>query len=193
MRLYLDAIETRLKRFHGQDSNVYRAFRDACKHEFDTYCSYRFAYKLRNYAQHLGMPISHIRTNASQEHAGDPIEFAADISFNARELLAEGGDIWGPVRRDLERASESIAVLTVFGDFPNHLRRIRNAVLAVERPFLEKLKASVSELLDCVPSGPGVRQIGEYVDADGRLAIDFVDSVHALLGTLQPAIVDDEE
>jgi hypothetical protein len=189
MRLYLDVTEARLKRVYGPRSEQYAAFRLACVAQFESHLSYRFAYKLRNYAQHLGMPIGHIRVKAVQQDRGGPIEFSSEIAFKTLELLENGGDIWGPVRNDLEQAPELLPVLEIFGSFLHHLRKIRNATLEAERPFLESVRASVTAMLNTLPPARGVRQIGEYVDEGGKLAIEFADSVHEFIGPLTPAPV----
>lgn len=58
VRMYLDHTETTTHRKYGDTSPIYTNFRRACSDAYDNQFSYRFLYKLRNYAQHCGSPLS---------------------------------------------------------------------------------------------------------------------------------------
>ena len=57
IRFFLDFTETRVKRRFGKTSQQAQSFKRACSSAFDNTFAYRFLYKLRNYAQHCGLPV----------------------------------------------------------------------------------------------------------------------------------------
>lgn len=58
VRTFLDHAETNIKRTYGKESEKLQLFNKVRSSCYDTYFSYRFLYKLRNYSQHIGMPIT---------------------------------------------------------------------------------------------------------------------------------------
>lgn len=104
MRTFVDHMRTRLSR--SRDPSIVARFDRWCSAEYDRYFSFRFITRLRNYAQHCGMPVGHVRLRASDEPSeSGGTSFAADgssitISF-AREELLSNFDGWSTVRRGL--------------------------------------------------------------------------------------------
>jgi hypothetical protein len=53
IRTFLDHAETYIKRTYGKESDQLKIFNNFRRSCYDTYFSYRFLYKLRNYSQHI--------------------------------------------------------------------------------------------------------------------------------------------
>lgn len=64
-RMYLDHVETDVKRSFGGDSPEARLFAEACSKQYDSNPSYGFVYKLRNYTQHCGLPVANVVLSGS--------------------------------------------------------------------------------------------------------------------------------
>ncbi len=65
LRTFLDFSETYLKRKYGVTSTQFSDFEAARGKRFDGSFSYRFCYKLRNYAQHCGLPVGGFETQTA--------------------------------------------------------------------------------------------------------------------------------
>ena len=87
-RLFLDFSEARLKRRYGKTSTEAQQFKRVCAGVYDTSFAYRFCCKLRNYAQHFGMPIGHIEAR-SRLDPGPPERPLHEVSvmFSTLDLL----------------------------------------------------------------------------------------------------------
>lgn len=73
VRTFLDHTETNLKKTYGKESENLKTFKKNCSLYYDNYFSYRFLYKLRNYSQHVGMPITGIGATSELVHT-NPLE-----------------------------------------------------------------------------------------------------------------------
>jgi len=63
-RTFLDHTQTNLDRTYGKESENFKIFKKTRSSYYDNYFSYRFLDKLRNYSQHMGMPITGIDTSS---------------------------------------------------------------------------------------------------------------------------------
>lgn len=67
-RTFLDHAQTNLDRTYGKESENFKIFKKTRSSCYDNYFSYRFLDKLRNYSQHVGMPITGIDTSSELVH-----------------------------------------------------------------------------------------------------------------------------
>jgi hypothetical protein len=72
-RTFIDHAQTDLDRTYGKESENFKIFKESSSLCFDNCFSYRFLYKLRNYSQHVGMPITGIKTDSRLAHI-NPLE-----------------------------------------------------------------------------------------------------------------------
>jgi hypothetical protein len=84
-RSFLDHYETRLKRKLSQ-ADFEEIWEQRTKLHFDTSFAYRFSYKLRNYVQHCGLPLSGV-TQELVPTEGQGLVFRATLFFVRDELL----------------------------------------------------------------------------------------------------------
>lgn len=144
MRTFLDHWETKLKRRYGKESPEVEQFKAACAHEYDTRFGYRFAYKLRNFAQHCGLPVGAIRlVSRSRVYLLDPLggpsrrmlapsreRDEAVLLFRRKELLTQF-DGWGVVHRELEARRADISVAPQLKAAGYGIRRVHHLVRSV--------------------------------------------------------------
>lgn len=68
VRTLLDHMETTLKRLYGNNSHKVIKFKDVCSKAYDEHFSYRFLYKLRDYAQHCELPLGGVSITSKEDH-----------------------------------------------------------------------------------------------------------------------------
>jgi hypothetical protein len=134
-RLFLDHSETRLKKRFGKNSNRVEKFKKACAEEYDNNFSYRFMYRLRNYAQHCGMPIRNLSLKSSLVGEEERVEYGISVNID-RDSLIDSFDGWGaqvkeellqlppyfeinPYILGLRKSIEWIQLVCVEDDFPS--------------------------------------------------------------------------
>lgn len=121
---------------HGKESDEYTAWKATLRHEFDTDFSYRFCYKLRNFAQHVQDPMQHLSFTSS-EAPGGGIDVALRMEFDPPVLLERYRE-WGSVRKDLEGLGDSRIDIptTVIRAMASCTRALQRLVVA-ESPRIE--------------------------------------------------------
>jgi hypothetical protein len=112
MRTALAHWERRLRR--AEDELPFLA---TCSHEYDTVFAYRFLYRLRNYAQHLALPV---HTLSSSGHGW--------TLYLDRDALLEQFDGWSTVRNELEAGPDQIELEPLIRTCMESLQRIAQVV-----------------------------------------------------------------
>ena len=173
-RLYVDFNLFRTRRHYGKRSTEAIALDALCKNLFDNSFSYRFGWKLRNYSQHFGPPIGHIRGSSSIDDAGG-VSHRMEVYFDTRKLLEVGGDLWGPVRRDLQAGPEFLDVPPVIDDLHAILREMRTGMRRTEEPSLRTSTREVLQILRDPATTGGRLRVGHWTVSEGRRAMEFLD------------------
>ena len=104
IRTYLDHTETRLKKQYGKDSSEFKIFKEKTSYAYDNNFSYRFLYKLRNFAQHCGLPASAFNITSSDE--GNFLKLSL-----VRNDLIKNYDGWGKLKTELANQDEQFDIL----------------------------------------------------------------------------------
>lgn len=187
MRLFLDCIEATLKRLHTNTGTSVSMFKSYCSALFDSSFPYRFAYKLRNYSQHFGMPVGDVSiTDRLIDECGDERRsHEITVAFNPEELLAIGRDLWGPVRRDLEACGSRLDVGNVMREVPRALDSVWLETLFIESDSLRLARRVLEELLALGTNAIGQLVVGQCKDHNGLLGITYVDPPSAILSRLE--------
>jgi hypothetical protein len=160
VRAFLDHTETQLKRRYGKDSGEVKAFKEATAKQFDDCFSYRFLYKLRNYAQHCGFPPLNGRIQFDVDE--DPSRWI-ELFFDKEILLEYDG--WGRrLEAEIRRLPEEV-------DLDDHMDQMMDALTEVAARVREMdfpiLRASLT-LLD--------NYWDELGERDGRPCLLLTDS-----------------
>ncbi|UEB94173.1 hypothetical protein LIS66_17490 [Pseudomonas sp. HN2] len=121
VRTFLDHRETAIKRKFGKDSSQLANFKAHTALEFDSYFSYGFFYKLRNYTQHCGMPPLHFTMDHSPVRENEvKIEVTLD-----RDALLESYSEWGViVKKQLALQAERFHLLPLLEEYIESITRI---------------------------------------------------------------------
>jgi hypothetical protein len=143
MRTFLDHAEAFMKRTYGKKSSQYQEFQKITSVFFDNSFAYRFFYKLRNYAQHVNLPIDCVRFSASYNQ-GEPHSIELEVTFNRDQLIA-GYDSWSTVKNDLEKMSPRFSAIPLIYEMSHNLKEIeRNIELIHKEPLMEAHNTIVS-------------------------------------------------
>jgi len=139
IRTFLDHTETNLKKRYGVNSKRYKRFRDACSRAYDNNFSYRFIYRLRNYAQHCGMPLGTLTFHSEEKPPySEQVYHYLEVKFDRDELVREY-DLWGsrlvkeiqqlppkfeitPHITEMMKCLEKINLVLIEDDFPELLQ-----------------------------------------------------------------------
>jgi hypothetical protein len=109
VKAFLDLTETQLKRRYGEESEEFSRFKQATKKEYDSNFSYRFVYRLRNFAQHSAFPPLEGRIKGEvEEETGETYRWL-ELYLDKDKLLDQWTG-WGPLRRELEAFPTEIPV-----------------------------------------------------------------------------------
>jgi hypothetical protein len=136
IRTYLDHSETYIKRTYGEESNEFQAFKKMAGTFFDNSFGYSFFYKLRNYAQHCGLPIGSIEFNVKNEGECTGWEFL--VLFHRDSLLSKYRE-WGRiVKPALELKPEKFDVIALIQEETSNIREMsRNVEQILNGRFLK--------------------------------------------------------
>ena len=163
IRTYLDHTETRLKRQFSDSSTEVEGFKVATANEFDSEFAYRFTEKLRNYAQHCGLPIGTVSLHSVSTGEDELI-----VQFDRDMLLTNFPKGWGKVKTELENMPDKFDIVPLLSKKVELLRKINEKIN--KRP-LELLAEPGNELLKLIvetqilkPGAPHILKISGNPD-----------------------------
>lgn len=141
-RTYLDHTESRLKKKFGENSKEFISFKELTSNCFDNYFSYRFLYKLRNYAQHCGLPTGSITFNENVNGKDLRIEFS-------RDDLLEKYDSWGKhVKPDLEKQEPEFDLIPLLDELVGHMDLINKKMDVHLKKNIQRQAFQLFSLID---------------------------------------------
>ncbi|MFA7348877.1 MAG: hypothetical protein WCZ86_14060 [Desulfurivibrionaceae bacterium] len=128
-RALLDHSATSLSREFGKNSSQLDQWKSKLSKIYDESIEYRFFYKLRNYAQHVGVPPIRISFSDSAKESG--ISFGLGLS---RDVLLEQHDVWGAVvRAELESGPDTIPVINFLQEWSISFNELEALLLDIKR------------------------------------------------------------
>lgn len=154
IRTFLDHTETRLKRRYGEGSEIYLNFGRYRRTAYDKNFSYRFLYKLRDYAQHCGLPIdSVVFETISNPRKPDYILGSLEIGIKKEKILENFK--WKKLRSELEEQPEIIDINIHINRVVTLIENMKTDVLTDEMPHLINSAEKVKNLFDLVNDNSG--------------------------------------
>lgn len=147
-RLFLDHQVTHYARRHGKESTQLARFKDACSVAFDNSFGYRFTSKLRNYAQHCGLPLGGVELLPPLEGQSghQRVSFYLD-----RDLLLTNYEDWGRiVRPELAQLPPKFEVLPLVEEAMERLRSLARESLRIDVEVAQEGVVVVREALERV-------------------------------------------
>lgn len=132
VRTYLDYTEANLKKEFGNNSPIAKKYKSYCSEAYDNNFAYRFIYKLRNYSQHCGFPITYLGWDANVvDLEKKQVSFQFRLGVNRDELLSYDG--WGQsLREDLKKMPQIL-------DFESFSTNMISALFEINRRIYKDL------------------------------------------------------
>lgn len=127
-RSFLDHSDVSISREFGKDSKELKLWKSTLSREYDASFEYRFLYKLRNYAQHIGTPP----ISLSFIDKGSVGTFF-EMTISKEQLLKEK-KLWGKqVEADLESYHGEIHLLETLERWADSYKNIAEVLLGIKR------------------------------------------------------------
>lgn len=161
VRTYLDHHEASISRRHGQNSENLQCFHQYCSDAYDSSFSYRFLYKLRDYAQHCGLPISHIEFSDALSKEDPPKRVhSLAVGISRDHVLRNFG--WKGLTAEVASQSPIIDVNRHISRLMRDLDTINQRVLEDELPFLRDSARVIIELVNRMEFDEGQPCVFEF-------------------------------
>lgn len=168
VRTFLDHSETNFKKRYGIESTKYKKFKDACSDVYDNSFSYRFLYKLRNYAQHCGMPVGSLNLNSKviNQKTSETSE-SIELLFNRDDLL-QNYDSWGAkLSEELRQLPQKFVINPHMNEVMKSIEHINILLIEEELPKLLKSAKDLQEFLKPIEGNYGRPCILRFHDING--------------------------
>jgi hypothetical protein len=157
VRMFLDHSETNLKELYGRDSEKARRFENACSDAYDNSFSYRFLYKLRNYAQHCGTPLGQVELGSKLVGTHpDVVQHLFAIRFSRDELLKRY-KLWGKsLAEEIRNLPSKFDIVPHVKEMMKHLENINLTRFEDDLPELLQSAKFVQNLIIETKDKPGL-------------------------------------
>ena len=136
-RTYLDHSGKYLKNKYGNNSIHYNKFEKYTNYLYDNFFEYRFIYKLRNYAQHCGLPLNSITFSVDNKDLLNrkinlnPLFLKSELKKNYKE--------WGQkLNEDFKFQPEEISVRQIIGDYYKNISDLNDEFIKIEKLSLKE-------------------------------------------------------
>lgn len=144
-RTVIDHLNTRYSHLEHQGTSFFEDFKKITSSCYDTNFYYRFFYKLRNYVQHCGLPISYM--NASEQPVNGLLTVTISMGFN-REALLDNYDGWGTVKNDLQKQPERFDFFPCLQIFTRETDNINLVATSIELLVANESLSELNKIFD---------------------------------------------
>jgi hypothetical protein len=170
VRTYLDHTETNLDRRYGKTSDIFANYTSSCSQAYDSCFAYRFLYKLRDYSQHCGFPITNITLNVdpNDDEIEKPI-YSLEVSAD-RDILLSRFD-WKKLRPEIKAQPSKININAHIDNLMDCLNDINTKVTKDIFSTLLDAATYIQTLLNKAPNQDGtigIYSIEVVEDAEGN-------------------------
>jgi hypothetical protein len=165
VRSFLDHSETNLKKRYGPDSERVSRFTAACSNAYDNHFSYRFLYKLRNYAQHCGMPVGRVQFSKQLvDRHTKKVRYTLSLYFSRDSLLSKY-DAWGSeLTEEIQQFPPEFEINPHIDEMMKCLEKIESVLIEDDLPELIKSAQYIQEIIDSLKDRPGTPCILRLLD-----------------------------
>jgi len=140
VKTFVDHLETFFNRKFGKESNEYLEFKKLLSLFYDNSFAYRFFYQLRNYTQHVGLPIHNINFKTDFDRENKSVKGTLKISFNRDKLLTDFKE-WKKVKADLENQQAEFDLTPLLYEMTHNIMEIeRNLELILKSGLLKSVE-----------------------------------------------------
>lgn len=119
-KMFLEHTEIKIKKTFGDKSQEFSIWKSATSKEYDDYFSYRFLYQLRNFTQHIGLPIGNFNQSIDPKKEK---RSKLNIFFSKEYLLGSSFD-WKKIKDELESQNEHFSVMPILQEYNKSIYRL---------------------------------------------------------------------
>lgn len=135
VRMFVDHCDANLNRRFGKESAEYLDFKQTLSKFYDNNFEYRFVYKLRNFCQHCGLPVSDFSIDNHQDF------ITLELNFNSKYLLSEYDSWKADLKKDLIKINGMFSATKVISNHFKIMFLISKKIHSLyEKVFLSSLK-----------------------------------------------------
>jgi hypothetical protein len=150
-RTYLDHSQYNLSKRYGAQSERLQRFNIACSAAYDGDFSYRFAYELRNYVQHCGMPLGVIELKAEPDKISKTVTYSLEVYFD-RDALLDRFDWKSQLRVEIAGLASRFPIRPHMAELMRSLEQINRVALGDELDEIARA-AQIVQRLTTLPTG----------------------------------------
>jgi len=134
-RMFIDHCDRKIAKRFGKESQEYSNFKSLTNQAYDNTFVYRFVYKLRNFCQHCGIPVTDLNINNLKDIVQLEFQFERDYLLNEYEE-------WGiKVKTDLKNMNEKTNINQVFKVHFSIIEKLSERIHNIyEIKFMDALK-----------------------------------------------------
>lgn len=145
VRTFLDHSETFINRKYGNDGKEFLEFKKITAFYFDNSFAYRFFYKLRNYSQHIGLPLGNLNFNTKYNKQENSVNGILKVTFNSEKLLSNYKS-WGKVKADLEIMNTEFEVSPLVYEMTQNISQIKEKIEIINKEELINAIKHITEI-----------------------------------------------
>ena len=147
-RFFLDNSEAKLKRKYGKQSSQAQEFKRATSERFDASFAYRFVSQLRNYGQHLNLPINALSLRSGEFNfalAATEDHLLVEVD---RDVLLSSGFDWRPkdVKPQLQALPKRFELDGYIDEMMECLEKIHRSYFCIDLPEAKQSAVYVEQL-----------------------------------------------
>jgi hypothetical protein len=188
VRSYLDQTVHTLSERYGNPSAELTLFEQATNDEYGANADYRFTDQLRNYTQHYGFGLDHIRASSDRKPDGTAVG-VIELCFERDALLSSGFRWKTKVRDDMTAGPPQIDVLTMTSGLNDSITRLGAKRIEIESPkMLESLRKLQLVISEVAADGPGLPALFEHNLGTGSGLINLIEFPMETIGRILAAI-----
>ncbi|WP_062062937.1 hypothetical protein [Aquimarina longa] len=185
IKTFLDHSETKLNRKFGKNSDELIKFKNVTSFFYDNSFAYRFFYKLRNYAQHIGLPLTNIGFTSEYDREINLMKGNLRAYFKSSDLL-EKYDSWSIVKADFKNKPE-INLSTILYEMTHNIKEIGKCMKEIFEKSLIDKSLDLKKMIEHLKVDEGVPfiaydvktkpngELGDFTTID--IPFEFINSI----------------
>lgn len=164
-RFYLETNKNFAVVNYGEGSKQLQDHARATNEAFDQFPGYRFMYKLRDFAQHGGVPVSGLNVQQAPSGAMELVPY-----LNRQILLASSFNWAGPVRRAITESGDVIPILPLVDEAMQGLELIERVAFAMHLDRVNEVLPTLTDARTRIGDTAGHPAAFSLPDGPGQIA-----------------------
>jgi len=135
IRTFIDHSNAFIVKKFGENSEQHLELKSIFSFFYDNSFAYRFFYKLRNYSQHIGIPVDSLSFTTNYDREENKIYGNLSVKFDRNKLL-KNYNSWGTVKHDLVELDEKFDVTPLIFEMTHNIKEIERNIEIIKKEEL---------------------------------------------------------